>query len=197
MIRIHHGEFLQVQAFRSELYCPPSNSYLSGMDLCFSVPISYRSVSDPISDTPVDPVSSRRPCDLYIGFSETGDCSSSGWESSTIPDVDSVRVVGLGSVPFFRRRQQRKKIKIAAIATAARTPTTIPAIAPPDMEESLPEFSGPLVAVALADAGEVVASAVEEGEDVALVVDSAVVAVERNPAVLLVTLNDLICSPET
>jgi len=100
----------------------------------------------------------------------------------------------LGSVPFFRRRQHRKKIKIAAIATADRTPTTIPAIAPPDMEESLLEFAGVSVTVALADGvGEVVASAVEEGEDVAAVVDSAVVAVEMNAAVLLVTLNDLIC----
>lgn len=111
-----------------------------------------------------------------------------------MPDVDSVRAWALGSVPFFRRRQHRKNIKRPAIATAARTPITIPAIAPPDGEELLPELSGPLVAVTLADdAGEVVVAAVAEEEDVASVVDSAAAAVEENAAVLLFTLNDKIC----
>jgi hypothetical protein len=38
---------------------------------------------------------------------------------------------------FLRGRQHRKKNKIPAIASAARTPTITPAIAPPESDELL------------------------------------------------------------
>lgn len=38
---------------------------------------------------------------------------------------------------FLRGRQHKKKNKIPAIASAARTPTITPAIAPPDSDELL------------------------------------------------------------
>lgn len=38
---------------------------------------------------------------------------------------------------FLRGRQHRKKNKIPAIASAARTPTITPAMAPPDSDELL------------------------------------------------------------
>lgn len=42
---------------------------------------------------------------------------------------------------FLRGRQHKKKNNIPAIAAAARTPTIIPAIAPPDNDVLLPAFA--------------------------------------------------------
>ncbi len=47
----------------------------------------------------------------------------------------------LDSSGLLRGRQHKKKNKIPAIAAAARTPTIIPAIAPPDNDVLLPAFT--------------------------------------------------------
>lgn len=85
-------------------------------------------------------------------------------------------------------------MRIPAMATAAMTPTTIPAIAPPDGLELLLELSDPPVDVTVATAGVVELAAVAVDE-VASVVDAEVVVVV-NATVLLVTLNERIYCPE-
>lgn len=63
-------------------------------------------------------------------------CCSPVSGSSIIPAVGCCRV--FEGPDFLRGRQQRKKSRMPAMATAARTPTIIPAKAPPDGEESFP-----------------------------------------------------------
>ena len=114
-------------------------------------------------------------------------------------DVESVRAAALVCAVFLRRRQHRKKMRMPAMATAANTPTTIPAIVPPNSIALPPVLSGslvaeeelaasvvPLVDVTVADEG------VEEVETVADVdkVDADDVVVEEKAIVLFVTLKD-------
>lgn len=96
---------------------------------------------------------------------------------------------------FFRRRQHKKKRIIPAIATAAKAPTTIPAIAPPDKLALLFEPVGSLVAVAVAADG-VVEVAVDDMEVLVWVADIDDVAVALNEEVLFVTWNDKMCFVE-
>lgn len=56
---------------------------------------------------------------------------------------------------FLRGRQHKKKNKIPATATAARTPTIIPAMAPPDSDELLLVVFSALAAIGVV-VGEVV-----------------------------------------
>jgi hypothetical protein len=126
--------------------------------------------------------------------------SSSGGElgSSTMPVADSVRVLSIFCALFFRRRQHKKKRRIPAIATAAKAPTTIPAIAPPDILALLSEPVESLVAVAVAGDGvvEVAPVAVDDLEVLVWVVDADDAAVARNAEVLFVTSNDKMCFVE-
>jgi hypothetical protein len=121
-----------------------------------------------------------------------------------MPDADSVLVLSCFWASFFRRRQHKKKMRMPAIANAARAPTTIPAIAPLDRLALLSESVGSLVVVAVEADGvvgadgvvEVALVAVDDSEAV-LVAGSDDVVVVKNAAVLFVTLNDRMCCFET
>lgn len=115
-----------------------------------------------------------------------------------MPVADSVRALPSFCELSFRRRQQKKKRRMPAIANAAKTPTTTPAIAPPDRPALLSDPVGSLVTVAVAADGvvEVAAVAGDDSEVLVLVSDADDVAVARNAAVLFVTLNDRMCTEE-
>lgn len=92
------------------------------------------------------------------------------------------------------RRRQRKKNKRAATATAATTPITIPAMAPPDIEE-LALVSGEAVADAegvIEAEADAEAEAEAVFEDVGDAVDGASEA-ESDSVVFCVTSNERIC----
>lgn len=98
----------------------------------------------PISVATPDPGNSRsfcpwytsEPCPFDVGELRVGEDGLSSYEPSS--DIGATgRSDTVEGLVFLRGRQHRKKNKIPAIATAAKTPTTIPAIAPPEMDELL------------------------------------------------------------
>lgn len=109
---------------------------------CVEPASSALTTPGPISVATPDPGSSRSFCPWYtpefcpldVGELSVGEEGlSSYWPSSDIGGIGRSEPVD-GSV-FLRGRQHRKKNKIPATATAARTPTIIPAMAPPESEE--------------------------------------------------------------
>jgi hypothetical protein len=96
---------------------------------------------------------------LDVGELRVGEDGLSSYEPSS--DIGGTgRSDTVEGLVFLRGRQHRKKNKIPAIATAAKTPTIIPAIAPPEMDELLAVLLSVLAAIGVV-VGELVLLAAE------------------------------------
>ena len=128
-------------------------------------------------------------------LSDTGGCDSGAF-SSIWPSAWRDEALTAGFAPSYGegpevasfRRRIKNQARRPMMAIAAMTPITIPAMAPPDSDESLPSSGDGVVAGSAVESGGVVPEVVKVVVVVfdEEVVDGAVVSVEEEDVVLMI-----------